>query len=389
METGVNYYVPAAVVFLVLIAKLPALLRGWRLPMVRTVNIALALGCAVFTFSAPPTIMLVNRLTGVSNFSAPLVYVMLSAFSCSFLVLIENWRADSRHQAVARRRVRRWKLAYTLVGLIIIACFVLGEAPEERLRDFDTYYSATPFIREMIFTYLLAHCVAVGAATVVTWKWSLDIRKDARKQSATAQVRCLWAGLLTLAVGFLLELIFGIVKLTGALTRSPLLNEGVAPLISLAAFVVSAGFLIPVFGQRAIERVWQPWRAYRTLNPLHRVVRPPNPDPAHPALLVLPWHAGPEQRLVHRETSIQDWILGLRPYFDDDVRERAHLRAVEDGASGANAVAAGLAAMVRSAADSRGRGEKAENEENGRAVSAYREAETQYRDLPERLSRAL
>ncbi|MFB6635164.1 hypothetical protein ACFCWY_35260 [Streptomyces sp. NPDC056362] len=44
MDTGVNYYIPACVVFVVLMAKLPALKRGWRLPMVRTVNVALALG---------------------------------------------------------------------------------------------------------------------------------------------------------------------------------------------------------------------------------------------------------------------------------------------------------------------------------------------------------
>ncbi|MFB6635163.1 DUF6545 domain-containing protein [Streptomyces sp. NPDC056362] len=340
----------------------------------------------MFTLSAPPTITVVNRLTGISNFSAPLVYTLLSAFSCTFLVLVEHWRADSCHQVVARRRVRRWMLAYTLVGLIIIGCFILGEAPDERLRDFDTYYFTTPFIREMIVTYLVAHFVAIGAATVVTWKWSLDIRNDARQESATVQVRCLSAGLVTLATGFLLELVFTIVKLAGAMVQSPLLNEGVAPLISLAAFVVCTGFLIPVLGQRVIERVWQPLRAYRTLRSLHTTVRPPNPDPA---LLTLPWYAGPEQRLVHRETSIQDWMLGLRPYFDDSVRERALRRAREQGASRGEAEAAGLAAMVRTAAASRDRGEKTDIQGSQRAIRVYREAETEYRDLPERISRTM
>ncbi|MCC0097664.1 hypothetical protein K7B10_23355 [Streptomyces flavotricini] len=389
MDQGVNFYIPACALAVVLIVKFPALLRGWRVPMVRSVNLALALGGAALTFSAPPTIVVVNRLTGVSNFSAPLVYVILCASSCSFLVLIENWRADSRHQAATRRRVRRWIVAYGLVGAVIIGCFVLGEAPDERLSDFDTYYSSTPFIREMIASYLLAHCVAAGATTVLSWKWSLEISKETRKDSASTEVVCLRRGLVLLVIGFGMNLFWGIVKLTGAMSGSRQLNEGVAPVISLGALVLTTGCLIPVFGPPFIERVWRPWWAYRALNPLRRTVRPAKGVADQPALLELPWYAGPEQRLVHRVTSIQDWMLGLRPYFDDDVRERARRVAEGQGAPESEAAVLGLAAMVRTAAADRARGVKAGTERSNRAVGAYREAEAEYRDLAQRLSRAL
>ncbi|MGG8408561.1 MAB_1171c family putative transporter [Streptomyces sp. 12297] len=389
MDQGVNYYIPASALAVALVVKLPALLRGWRVPMVRTVNALLLMACAGLTFSAPPTITVVNRLTGVSNFSAPLVYSILCVYSCSALVMMENWRADSRHQEGSRRRVRRWMLAYGLVVVAIIGCFVLGEAPDERLRDFDTYYSTTPYIREMIVLYLLAHIVAACATTVFSWKWALDIAQEARKDTASTEVACLRAGLVILVVGFGMSLLFGVVKLTGVLTHSELLNEGVAPFVSLAALVAAAGFLVPVFGPRLIGRVLRPWRTYRALAPLRQVVEHHGPAADQPVFLELPWYAGPEQRLVHRVTSIQDCMLRLRPYFDDDVRADASRQAEGGGADEAAAAAAGFATMLRAAAAARVRGEKSEAGTSSRAALALREAESVHRDLVERISRTL
>ncbi|MFI5868103.1 DUF6545 domain-containing protein [Streptomyces sp. NPDC051546] len=389
MDEGVNYYIPAAVLAVVLLAKLPALVRGWRVPVVRSVNFTLMLGVVGFTFVAPPTITLVNRLTGISNFSAPLVYIILCVTSCSILVLLENWRADPCHQAATRRRVRRWIAAYALVGVVIIVCFVLGEAPDERLRDFDTYYSSTPFIREMIVSYLVAHSVASAAATVLSVKWAVDIIRKARREPPSTEAACLRVGMVILSLGFSMNLTFGVVKLAGVLSHSERLNEGVNLVISSGAFVTAAGFLIPVFAPRFIERIWRPWRSYRALVPLRRTVRPSESATGQPVFLELPWYAGPEQRLIHRLTGIQDWMLGLRPYYDDEVREQARRLAEERGASGAEATILGLAAMVRGAAANRARGTKAGPAQSARAVAAYREAEAEYGDLAECLSRAL
>ena len=82
----------------------------------------------------------------------PLVYLLLSAFSGSCLVLIINWRGGPPE--TTRRLSRRWIAGYGAVCAAIVLLFVLGEAPVERLRDFDTYYANTPYIREMIVLYL-------------------------------------------------------------------------------------------------------------------------------------------------------------------------------------------------------------------------------------------
>ena len=69
----------------------------------------------------PPTIAEVNRLTGITNFSAPLVYVLLSAFSASCLVLIINWRGGPPE--VTGRLSRRWIAGYGAVSAAIDAGF--------------------------------------------------------------------------------------------------------------------------------------------------------------------------------------------------------------------------------------------------------------------------
>ncbi|MEV7413704.1 DUF6545 domain-containing protein [Streptomyces sp. NPDC089919] len=387
MHEGVNYYVPATAMGIALLAKLPALLRGWRNPMVRTVNTVLLTASACFAFSAPPTITVVNRLTGVSNFSAPLVYCILCAFSCACLVLMENWRADSRVDARTRRRIRIWMACYCLVILAIIGCFTLGEAPSERLRDFDTYYADTPFIREMIVLYLLAHIVAACATTIVCCQWALEISRDLGGKKASSVGNSLQAGLVVLAVGFVCNLIFGVLKLTGVLMHSAALNEGVAPFISLDGMVVTFGFLLPVFGPWLTERVWRPCRTFAALSPLRALIRPP--AGAGSVLLTAPWYAGPEQRLMYRMTTINDWLLELRGYCADGVREDARRAAEAGGAGEREAAVVGLAAMFETAVRDRDRGAPADPAQSAAAIRSLRAAEAEHGDLLVRISRAL
>lgn len=139
---GQDYYIPAAAMATALAFKLPALRNNWRDPLLRSVCALLTLAGAVFTFAAPPTIEAVNHWTGVPNFSAPLVYCLITAFSAACLVLIVNWRGGPPEQT--RRVSRRWILGYSAVIAALTLLFIVGDAPVERLRDFDTYYANTP-----------------------------------------------------------------------------------------------------------------------------------------------------------------------------------------------------------------------------------------------------
>ncbi|MFD7609305.1 hypothetical protein [Streptomyces sp. NPDC059828] len=395
MEDGVNYYISVAVLAIALLVKLPALLRGWRSPLVRVVHALLLMPCGALLFSAPPTITFVNRTTGISNLSAVLVHCFLCGFSCACLVLMEYWRGDADAQARTRRRVRAWLLGYGLVVACVVGLFALGTTPVERPRDFDTYYANTPFIREMVVLYLLALVVAGIITMKACWRWAVDISSSDGNQDAPGKRTSLRAGLLVLVVVSLGGIVFGVSKLFAVLARWTgndwdRLNEGVALAVSLIGVMIGLGFLVPMFGPRFAERIWRPLLALIALRPLWRIVSQPTTGTADPLLLDTRWYAGPEQRLLSQLTSIHDWMLRSHAHYSDDLRAAAHLRAKEDGEPEREAVAIGLAVMLRTAAADRVRkAPPTGDEQSTRAVLALRSAEAEYPDLIVHISRAL
>lgn len=260
-----SYYVPSAAMVIVLLLKGRAVLRAWRDPLLRSVYALLLLSVLVFFFAAPPTIAWVNRVTAVPNFSAPLVYCLLSAFSASCLVLIINWRGGPPE--ATRRASRRWIAGYAVVIVATAVLFALGDAPEQRLRDFDTHYANTPFIREMIVLYLVALTVSNIAMNMVCWPWALQVHGWLR------------VGLLVIVAGFFCNIAFAATKLTAVVARwngenLDHLSTYVAPAMAAAAEVVTAaGFCIPLAFQR-VGDVWTTWSTYRRLSPLWRELAP-------------------------------------------------------------------------------------------------------------------
>ncbi|MFD3542621.1 MAB_1171c family putative transporter [Streptomyces sp. NPDC058662] len=394
VDEGANYYVSAAVLGTALLAKAPALLRGWRSPTVRTVNALLLLPCAGFVLSAPPTVTAVNRLTGVSNLSALLVHCLMTAYACASLVLLDHWRGDSGDRARTRRRIRGWKAACCLVIVTLAGLFALGDVPVERPRDFDTYYAATPFIGAMLVLYLLAYVVAGAATAVMCWNWLLDIGGSTAHRTRTATDASLRVGLLVLVIAALANVVFGLFKLTAIAGRWAgrdwdVLNACLSPFISVSGMMVGVGLLVPAFGPGFIDRVWHPLRAVAALRPLWRLVRTPGTGPRSTMFLPPPWYAGPEQVLLYRMTTIHDWMLGLCGHCSDAVREQAHRHAERSGAARREAAAAGLAAMFRAAAEARTGGSPPAAERSARAVAAVRAAEAEDRELLVSISRAL
>jgi hypothetical protein len=318
--------------------KAPALLRSWRDPLLRCVCALLALTGLVFFFAAPPTIADVNRITGIPNVSAPLVYSLLSAFSASCLVLIINWRGGPPE--VTRRLSRRWIAGYGVVSAAIIVLFFLGDAPLERLRDLDTYYANTPFIREMIVLYLAALTVAGVAMNVMCWRWALQVRGWLR------------AGLAIIALGFLFNIPYAAAKFTAVVARwnggdLDYLSTYVAPVLASAGAQISAvGFCFPLACQR-IGDTWSTWATYRRLGPLWRELQSVSGRGRREVRIA--WWAPAELQVTQRESDIHDGMLGLYPYFDPEVRSRAHAAAVAAGSDPAEAQAEADAAMLTAA----------------------------------------
>ncbi|MEU2117637.1 DUF6545 domain-containing protein [Streptomyces sp. NPDC016459] len=387
-----NLYVPAAALGIVLVVKLPSLVRRRHSPVVRSVNAVIFLQAAAFFFSAPPTISFVNEMTGVSNFSAVLVYCILSAYACACRVLMENWREDVEVLHRTRRRVRRWIWGHGAVTILLIGCFVWGEAPVERQRDFETYYANTPFMREMVLLCLFAVTAAAAAAAAACWKWAGDIRRECPERRTPAG-RLLRIGLTVLAVGFLTNVTYGTAKLAAVVAAwserdwEPL-NRAAMSFACLGTLLVAVGFLIPIVGPWLAAQVLGPLRTLRALGPLRRTISRGGPHRGG-MRFPTPWTAGPGRRLTDRMTDIHDRMLELGAHCSDDVRAHAYAEARRGGGTEAESVAIGLAAMFTAAADARARGLPADRADGVMAVRALRAAEAEYRDLLVGISRAL
>ncbi|MFI8093643.1 MAB_1171c family putative transporter [Streptomyces sp. NPDC086080] len=308
--------------------------RAMRNPLTVSTCAAIVLGALVFVCAAPATLATVNELTGIPNFGAPLTYGMLCAYSCSVLVLLINWRGGSRDRV--RRRVLGAIAAYGLLMTAIVVLFSLAEADTERLRDLDTYYADTPFMREMILLYLLGHSAAMLVMCAVCIRWGREVDGPLR------------TGLRLILVGALLDLVgFQAAKYTAIVARwtghdLDFLSTTLAPpMASLAALLCSAGYLLP----SALAQ-WRALGDHRRLAPLWSLVKSVSCAPRPPT----GWWRLPRARLQWREVSIHDALLALAPYFDHRVRERTRDSALRAGRSPHEARLAAEAAMLADAA---------------------------------------
>lgn len=349
MTNGLILYVPGALLILTLLVKAPTLRRGWDQPLMRAVCALLVVGCLVLVLAAPPTIAAVNRITGVANFSAPLVFGLITAFSGSCVVLVLQWGGGP---PVAVRRATRLTVAwFGAVTALIVFLFVMGDAPVERLRDLDTYYANTPWIREMIVAYLLAHSVGSTALTVLTLRWL---------RSTDRSLRPLRTGLALIAAGGALDLGYIVVKWAALGARwggrdwDALSTDAAPPLASGAALMVATGFLVPLVGG---SDAWRDFSQYRRLHPLWKALR--GFAASGVRTVPLTWWSPVGIRLIHRESVIDDGILALVRWFDPAVRERAYEAARAQGLSETRAAVVADAAVLAAACDRRAAAEPA------------------------------
>ncbi|MBT2420101.1 hypothetical protein J7F01_17670 [Streptomyces sp. ISL-22] len=330
----------------------PSALRN---PLTVSTCVAIALGAVVFLCSAPMTLAAVNDLTGIPNFGAPLTYGLLSAYSCSLLILLINWRGGPRERV--RRLVLRSIAAYGPLIVAIVVLFALADARVERLTDLDTYYANTPYIREMIVLYLLGHSAVMVAMAVVCVRWGREVTGLLR-----TGLRLIFVGALVDVVGFQLAKYTAVVARWTGHDLDFLSTKVAPPMASLAALICSAGFVLPRLLPAAVGH-WRGLRDYRKLDPLWLRVGFVSTAPKPPAS----WWQLPEERLHWREVAIHDALLALAPYFDDRVRERALSAALGDGRSAHEARVAAEAAMLAAAAR-----RAAAREEPLRTPSTYR-----------------
>ncbi|MGW3627614.1 MAB_1171c family putative transporter [Streptomyces sp. NPDC000880] len=332
--SGINiaFAIPALVLTIAFFIKLPSIIRFWSDPLLKAVGGLLVLACAVFLFAAPPTIAKVNDLTGVVNFSAPWVYTLLTAFCAACLVLIITWRGGP--PAKIRRSVWWVVTTYTTVIIALWVLFALADVSVERVRDIDTYYANTLYMRELIVLYLVAHMVACVITSLLIWNWERRVEGWLR------------SGLVFLGIGYVLNLGYDSVKFGAIIARwndtnMDWLSTHVAPPVAcVSALLIAVGFILPHAGPRLRER-WATRTSYRRLAALNQTLRPVIPPTA---VVQLRMFSSKELHLMHRQTFIRDALLQLAPFVDEELRQRAETEALRTGASADDAQ--GLAAAV-------------------------------------------
>ncbi|MEU3536562.1 MAB_1171c family putative transporter [Streptomyces murinus] len=337
----ISFWIPAALLTVALLLKLPTIIRLWRDPLLRAVGGVLLFACTVFVFCVPSMIHRMNVLTGVPNFSAPWCYSLITANSGAGLLFIVTWRdgwGGRAGRSARTRRATRWIVSgYTLVVVALWVLFLLADVPVERVRDLDTYYARTPFMREEILLYLLAHTVACALSSRVIWDWVRDRGLDAWLR---------W-GLRLLGGGYALSLLYDAAKVTAVVARwfgrdPDWLSTNLAPPVaSLSAILLAAGFILPHAGQALHDRC-RVRLAYHRLGPLYRVLRSTTGSGPRFSL-----RATGELRLIRRETYIRDALLPLARHVDTDLTERAYAAALAVGhpASRARAVSAAVGVL--------------------------------------------
>ncbi|WP_224300883.1 MAB_1171c family putative transporter [Streptomyces olivaceus] len=358
MNSLINY-LSCGALWLGLAAKAPDLLRHRHDPYLRAICAVLALAGLCFLLGAPPTVGAVNGLSGVSNLAAPLTYAAITGYCAASQVLVVHLRGGPR----VGRTARRWKLAYTGVVLGIAVAFALGEAPAERLTDFDTYYAKTPYLAEMIVLYLVAHLTAVTVTTVSALHWARQVRGALR------------AGLVLLGTGALCGAGYSVAKLVAVGARWsgldwPVLGTAVSPAAAgLGALLTVVGVLVPLVAPRVAE--WRrAGREYARLEPLERALddllvrralRLPRPRLASPATL-----------LMWRRTSIHNALSHLDAYVDRDLYERTRAGALAATGDAELAGARAWAAVVTDAVRHEARRREAAGNAAGRTVGSGR-----------------
>ncbi|WP_189986226.1 MAB_1171c family putative transporter [Streptomyces capoamus] len=336
-----GFYICGIILFLVCALKIPALVRRRQDTLLRAACALLfAAGCQMI-LAAPDSITSLNRATGIANVAAPVVYAVTTAFAGASLLLIINWRPAPPEQT--RRFSRLCVMAYTLVVIAITVLFWAGNAPVEQVTLFDVYYANTPYIRELIVTYLVAQGVAMMAASTLCWRWSKGVHGSLK------------AGLRVLAPAYLAIVCYDVIRLVAVAARwmgqdlDFLVDKVSVRLAAPVAVLGAIGFALPLAGPRVTETA-RAVQQLRQLSPLWRALRQvPTPGAIRASLPW--WRTPPAVLLTGRKTALYDTILALSPYFDPDVREAAYQAALDKCADEACAAVAAEAVMILIARD--------------------------------------
>ncbi|MER6033897.1 hypothetical protein ABT133_08265 [Streptomyces sp. NPDC001835] len=333
--SGAINYISCGLLWVGLLAKLPDLIRHRGELSQRAINGVLAFASLCFLFGAPPSVGVINRVSGVPNLAAPLTYVSITAYSASLLILIACWRGGP----TVRRTTRRWMWGYAAVLAGVAALFALGTTPRERRTDFDTYYATTPWIAEMVVLYLVAHLTAVTVSALWSLRWGFEAEVRERPW--------LRASLLTIGTGTVITAGYSVSKLIAVAARWsgrdwPVLATSVpAVCAGLGALLTVAGVLLPMTGYHLSA-----WRDFFRLASLDAALDPVLRDRA----LRVERPRSPFLWGTWRRSTILNGLHALETLFDTRLFDEVHEAELTRTGDRERAVSVAWAATIAAAA---------------------------------------
>ncbi|WP_427164527.1 MAB_1171c family putative transporter [Streptomyces sp. C1-1] len=307
--SGAINYISCGLLWIALLFRLPDLRRHWSEPSLRAIIAVLGFASMCFLLGAPPTVALINSLSGIPNLAAPLTYAAITAYSAASLVLIACWRGGPS----VRRTARNWICSYAGVLIGIAVLFAVGDPAEERRTDFDTYYATTPWVAEMVVLYLLAHLTAATVSAVWSLRWARETEVRRRPW--------LRASLLTIGTGTALSTGYSISKLAAIAARWSgqdwvTVGTSVSSLCAgLGALLTVAGFLLPVAGHHLSA-----WADFVRLAPLDALLDPVLEDRA----LRVERPRSPLLWGTWRRSTILNGLHEIEVFFDKALYEKVH-----------------------------------------------------------------
>ncbi|MCM6778549.1 hypothetical protein NDR87_34210 [Nocardia sp. CDC159] len=340
MDSTAAFFYTAAVVSVFALAYKVNQLRRDRSLQRWTVLVAMSLWTAVCLCVPPPSVRLINRITGIPNITGLIVYILLIFLAGSMQAVILVWQ---RGPAEIGPKIRVRAIGYAAIGLLLIALFFAGNPVEERPVDFDIYYAKSPWLAELIVIYNVVFAVAAA-----------DFVYCALSSARVTDRPWLRRGLYLVAVSGLLGVISTVTRMSAVVARwfdvtdLDRLDTEIGPAIAALGIVVACvGYTLPAAGERCTDLIAR-LREYHALRPLWRAIRTAAPGLSSP--IDAPWW-DLKLRTTRRLAEIRDGQLALRAYThptaEDHARRLAEQAGLDDIDRAAVVEAAGIKAAVQ------------------------------------------
>ncbi len=308
------------VVWLVTLAKAPALWRNRTDRLTRAYWLALASLTTAMTLDQPPIYVAVGERLHLDNIAFPLDYgggVLAARCTQTFL-----WYAHGSPDAAARVR-RRTAVTVAVLGVLAVT-YVTGLS--RLANSHDIAHDPARNWGELVMRLTLAGWAAWALGDII----ALALRFARRAASAPLRIGLRWV-----AVGAVLAM----VRMVGEYGPYALISWRHAGqsagehllirLLNLGALLgfalMAAGFCLPALARVAgAARLWLvDLRHYRQLAPLWRAVAPSVPTLDWPRYRIPLAHQIPllalRGRLYRRIIEVQDGYFALEPYRDPDL----------------------------------------------------------------------